>query len=105
VDKGHYLLITDAFDIHPLIWLSSILAYRDRYYPGVASLESHLLVDAHFSPGRIFHQKEEMVRQALDKLHNSGFITVETRLGLDQVRFKREITWISAIARYFEEGA
>jgi hypothetical protein len=105
VDKGQYLLIHDAFDIHPLVWLSSILAYRDRYYPGAASLETHLLVDAHFSPGRLFHQKDEIVRQALDKLHTSGLITVETRLGLDQVRFKREITWISAITRYFEDGA
>jgi len=104
IDKGQYTFIIDEFDIHPLVWLSSILAYRDRFYHGAASLETHLLVDAHFSPGRLFRQKEEVVRQALEKLHTQGLITVETRLGLDQVRFKREITWISAIVQYFEEG-
>jgi hypothetical protein len=104
VGTGRYLLISDEFDIPPLVWISSILAYRDRFYPGAASLETHLLIDGHFSPGHLFRQKEEVVRQALERLHNLGLITLETRLGLDQVRFKREITWISAIARYFEEA-
>jgi hypothetical protein len=104
IDTGHYAIITDEFDIPPLIWLSSILAYRDRFYPGAASLETQLIVDAHFSPGRLFRQKEERIRQVLDTLHSQGLITMETRLGLDQVRFKREGTWTSAIARYFEEG-
>jgi hypothetical protein len=104
VDTGRYAIITDEFDIPPLIWLSSILAYRDRFYPGAASLETPLIVDAHFSPGRLFRQKEERIRQVLDTLHSQELITMETRLGLDQVRFKREVTWISAIARYFEEG-
>ncbi len=104
VSTGKYAVITDEFAIPPLVWLSSILAYRDRFYPGAASLETHLLVDAHFSPGRLFRQKEEGIRHGLEKLHTQGLITVETRLGLDQVRFKREVTWISAIAKYFEEG-
>jgi len=104
IESGRYTIITDDFLISPFIWLASILAYRDRFYPGAATLETHLLVDAHFSPGRLFRQKEERVREALEKLHKLGLITMETRLGLDQVRFKREVTWISAIARYFEEG-
>jgi hypothetical protein len=104
VDTGRYVIITDEFDISPLIWLASILVYRDRFYPGAASLETQLLIDAHFSPGRLFRQKEERIREVLDRLHTLGLITVETRLGLDQVRFKREVTWISAIARYFEDG-
>lgn len=104
IDSGRYTIITDEFFISPFVWLASILAYRDRFYAGAPSLEVHLLVDAHLSPGRLFRQKEEVIRQALDSLHNLGLITIETRLGLDQVRFKRDITWVSAIARYFEEG-
>ncbi|MEI8131488.1 MAG: DUF4007 family protein [Leptolinea sp.] len=103
IHTGHYTVITDEFLIPLNIWLASILAYRDLYYPGAASLETRFLVDAHFSPGRLFRQKEEAVRRALDALHNQGLISVETRLGLDQVRFKNGITWLSAIARHFEE--
>ena len=53
------MIITDEFDIPPYVWLSSILAYRDRFYPGAASLETHLLIDADFSPGRLFRQKKK----------------------------------------------
>ena len=101
---GRYAVLTDEFPIPLLIWLASILVYRDRYYPNAATLETHLLVDAHFSPGRLFRQTEKTVRQVLDGLHNAGQLTVESHLGLDQVRFKNEITWLSALARYFEEG-
>jgi hypothetical protein len=103
VDLGKYLVLTDEFPIPSLIWLASILAYRDRYYPKAASLETHLLVDAHFSPGRLFRQNEAAVRRALDVLHNAGLLTIESRLGLDQVRFKREHTWLSALADYLQE--
>jgi hypothetical protein len=29
-------------------------------------------------------------------------LTVETRSGLDQVRFRREVTWLSALPTHFE---
>jgi len=45
-------------------------------------------------------QNEATVRRVLDELHNAGLLTVETRSGLDQVRFKREFTWLSAAARH-----
>jgi hypothetical protein len=106
IKKGHALYggYWNTANIPPLIWLASILVYRDRYYPGAVSLEIPLLVNSHYSPGRILRQEETFIRQALDELHNLGLLTSETRFGLDQVRFKRDVTWISAIARYFEES-
>lgn len=104
-DIGAYDAPRDAGMIPPLIWLACLLAYRDRYYPGAASLETPLIVDAHFSPGRILRQREAAVRRALDELHNAGLLAVETRSGLDQVRFRREVTWLWAVRRYFEEKA
>ena len=104
-EKGVYDVPKDTTAIPHLIWLACLLVYRDRYYPGAASLETPLIVDAHFSPGRILRQREAPVRRALDELHNAGLLAVETRSGLDQVRFRREITWLSAVRRYFEEKA
>jgi hypothetical protein len=86
--------------IPPLIWLSSLLVYRDQYYPGAPSLEIPLIVDGNFSPGRIFRQSQASVRKALDELHNAGLLSVEARSGLDQVRFKRDATWLSVAAQY-----
>jgi len=90
--------------IHPSIWLACILIYRDRYYPGAPSLEVPLVVDAHYSPGRLFRQSELATRRALDELHNAGLLTVETRSGLDQVRFKRNTTWLSVVADFLVGG-
>ena len=102
ISTGRYIMITDDFDIPALVWLASILAYRERYYSSAASLETHLLVDAHFSPGRLFRQNEAAVRRALDGLHNAGLLTVESHLGLDQVRFKSGLGWLGALARHLQ---
>lgn len=103
IDERKYIVISDEFPIPPSIWLASILAYRDRYYPGAATLETSLLVDANFSPGRLFRQGDKTVRRVLDRLHAQGMLTVERSLGLDQVRFKSEFTWLSAVARHLQE--
>jgi len=102
IEKGSYFGFKNTGVIPDLIWLSAILIYRDRYYTGAASLEIPLITKAHYSPGRILRQNEVSVRKALDALHNAGLLTVETRSGLDQVRFKREHTWISAAARHLQ---
>lgn len=99
---GVYESFWETGKIPPLIWLSVLLIYRDRYYPGVASLEVPLIVRGHFSPGRILRQNEAAVRRSLDEMHNNGMLTIETRSGLDQVRFKREITWLKAAAQYLQ---
>lgn len=102
IEKGSYVSYKNIGVIPELIWLSAILVYRDRYYSGVASLEIPLITRAHYSPGRILRQNEIGVRRALDSLHNAGLLTVETRSGLDQVRFKKEHTWISAAANHLQ---
>ena len=104
-DVGIYDVHSSTARIPPLIWLACVLVYRDRYYPGVPSLEVRLIADANYSPGRILRQKEIAARRALDELHDLDMLTVETRSGLDQVRFRREVTWLSALARHFEEQA
>jgi hypothetical protein len=104
-DTGFYQGSWDAAGMPLLVWLSVILAYRDRYYSGASALETPLIVRGHYSPGRILRQNEATLRRTLDELHNAGLLTVETRSGLDQVRFKREHTWLSAAARHLRREA
>ena len=99
-NKALYNSYWNTASIPAFIWQAVILAFRDRYYPGAASLEIPLLLNSHYSPGRILRQKEAQTRQALDALHNAGLLTVETRSGLDQVRFKREGSWLSAVRHH-----
>jgi hypothetical protein len=103
IEFGKYQAIFDMGNIPNLIWLSIMLIYRDRYYPGATTMEIPLVVNAHYSPGRILLQNEAIVRDALEELHNEGLLTIETRSGLDQIRFKRDINWFSAIKAYFGE--
>ena len=99
---GEYQIGWNTGVIPKWVWLSALLIFRDRYYPGASSLEIRLIAQSHYSPGRIFRVNESNVRKALDELHNADLLTVETRSGLDQVRFKREITWLSAITEYLQ---
>jgi len=102
-EVGTYDVFSNTAIIPPLIWLACLLVYRDRYYPGVPSLEVSFIVDGNFSPGRMLRQRESAVRRALDELHNADMLTVEARSGLDQVRFKRDVTWLGAVSRYLED--
>ncbi len=99
-ENKNYELISGNSSIPPLIWLSSLLIYRDRYYPEAPSLEVPLIIDANYCPGRIFRQNISSVRKTLDVCHNMGLLSVETRSGLDQIRFKHDVTWLSAAAQY-----
>lgn len=99
-ETGVYQAYSNTATLPPMVWLSILLVYRDRYYPGASSLEIPLIVRANYSPGRILRQKEVYIRQALDQLHNAGLITVEIRSGLDQIRFKRDATWLNVISRH-----
>jgi hypothetical protein len=101
IRKGHYAPNSNSVVIPSWIWLSILLLYRDRYYPGAKSLEIGLIINANFCPGRLFRLNENTIRNNLDLLHNKEILTVETRSGLDQVRFKDDHTWLSAISEYF----
>jgi len=102
IAKGHYSPNSNSVHVPSLVWYSTLLIYRDRYYSNAPSLETRLILNAPFSPGRILRQSEAAVRRGLDELHNAGLLTVETRSGLDQVRFKSSFTWLSAVAGYLQ---
>jgi hypothetical protein len=47
-------------------------------------------------------QREIYIRQALDELHEAGLLTIESKANLDQVRFKRDLTWLDAVREYYQ---
>jgi hypothetical protein len=101
-DHGTYTFIQDDYYIQELILLATIFVFRDRYFPGVATLEIPQIIMHDYSPGLIFRLKEFRIREGLDQLHKLNLITVETRLGLDQIRFKDDFSWLDAVNIHFE---
>ena len=89
--------------VPPLILLATSLIYRDRLWPGSSGIEIPTLIYADHSPGRIMRQSERTIRQALDELHETDRITIESQANLDQVRFRMKTTWLEAVQAYYQE--
>jgi hypothetical protein len=98
-----YAVARDVALVPPLILLATALVFRDRLWPGSSGIEIPTLVYADHSPGRIMRQRELTVRQALDELHDAGYLTIESKANLDQVRFRSGMTWLDAARAYYKE--
>lgn len=103
VQDNIYAVTRDVTLVPPLILLATALIYRDRLWPGSSGIEIPTLVYADHSPGRIMRQRELYLRQALDKVHETGRLTIESKANLDQVRFRTGMTWLDAVRAYYEE--
>lgn len=103
VEENVYAVTRDVTLVPPLILLATALIYRDRFWPGSSGIEIPTLVYADHSPGRIMRQRELYLRQALDELHEAGYLTIESKANLDQVRFRTGRTWLDAVRAYYEE--
>jgi len=98
-----YAVTRDVAPVPPLVLLATALVYRDRFQPGSSGVEIPTLVYADHSPGRIMRQSELRIRRALDELHEAGRLTIESKANLDQIRFRRGMTWLDAVRTYYQE--
>jgi hypothetical protein len=103
-EKNVYTVNRHVMPVPPTILLSTILVYRDRFSPGASSVEIPTLAHAGHSPGRLLRQSELNIRQTLNELHEAGWLTIEAKANLDQVRFRTGITWLDAARAYWEAG-
>jgi hypothetical protein len=85
------------------VFLAAVLLYRERYAPGAATLDIDVLAHSPNSPGRVFDLTERQVRDLLGAAQRPGGINVETRADLDQVRFPKDLGYLDAMRRYYEE--
>lgn len=103
VQDNVYAVTRDVAPVPPLVLLTTALVYRDRFQPGSSGVEIPTLVYADHSPGRIMRQSELRIRRALDELHEAGRLTIESKANLDQIRFRRGMTWLDAVRTYYQE--
>jgi len=100
--KSRKLSFCAAAPIHPLIFLSTMMVFRDRFHPGATALDVSEIVAGENSPGRLLFLNELDVRRHLDWLHEKGWVNIESRANLDQVRFRQDISWMKAALLYFK---
>ena len=93
----------DPEPVPPQVFCAAALSYRDRFAPKVVTLDVSLLAKAAISPGRVFGLTEGLVRDLLEEVKRLGYLYVETRADLDQVRFREDDDFLGVIRRYYEE--
>lgn len=89
--------------IPSLIFCACLLKFRETYYPEAVTLSISQITDSENSPGRVLGLSKRQVRDLLEEVKLSGFIFVESRADLDQVRFRDEINFLDVVGRYYEE--
>ena len=102
-DDSTYALTDSPAPVPPGAFLAILLLYRDRFQPGASGLEVPTICTADHSPGRLLHLSETRVRALLNELHEAGWLTIEAKANLDQVRFRPDQTWLEAMKAYYEE--
>ena len=93
----------DPKPVPPQVFCAAALSYRDRFAPRAVTLDVSLLAQAANSPGRVFGLTERQVRDLLEEVKRLGYLYVETRADLDQVRFREADDFLGVIRRYYEE--
>jgi hypothetical protein len=93
----------DPEPVPPQFFCAAALSYRDRFAPKAVTLDVSPLAKAANSPGRVFGLTERQVRDLLEEVKRLGYLYVETRADLDQVRFRDDLTFLDAVRRYYEE--
>jgi hypothetical protein len=89
--------------VSPRIFHAVVLTYRDRFAPEAILLDVPLLAAGPNSPGRVFNLTERAVRDLLLEIERLGYGYVETRAGLDQIRFRQGHAFLDVVREYYEE--
>lgn len=88
-------------EVPNLILLAAIKRYQDINYPGASSIAINEIATAQNSPGRIFFIDEYVFRQKLEELKNQGYIGIESRADLDQIRIRTDKNFEEIIEVYY----
>jgi hypothetical protein len=80
-----------------------VLMYRDRFEPRASVMNSTRLSGSPNTLGRVFNLGERQVRDLLEEIEQLGYVYVETRADLDQIRFRGEYDFLDVVSAYYED--
>lgn len=84
------------------IAFACVLLYKDRFQPRVATLDLSHLSEHLNTIGRVFNLTERQVRDLLEEVEDLGYVFVETRADLDQIRFRDQHDFLPVVLSHYE---
>ncbi|MHA1796398.1 MAG: DUF4007 family protein [Promethearchaeota archaeon] len=92
---------TNTTSLPDEVLLAAILLYKQRFHADEVALEIKALFQAENSPGRLFYLKEHKFREALERLRQNGYITIESFADLDQIKFSKTTDYLEQLKIYY----
>ena len=100
-EKDGQFKVNKNREIPDLILIAAIKKFQDINYPGASSIGIKEIATEKNSPGRIFLFDEYVFRKKLEELKNKGYIGIESRADLDQIRIKTDKTFEEILEEYY----
>jgi len=88
--------------VPPRIFCAGLVSYRERFAPRAVTIDVPILANEENSPGRVFDLTERQVRDLLEDVETLGYVFVETRADLDQVRFRDTYNFLAMVCQHYE---
>lgn len=88
--------------VPPHIVCAAILSFRDLFASRATTIDVSTLAREPNGPGRVFNFTERQVRDLLEEIESLGYLYVETRADLDQIRFRDDYDFLDAVSAYYK---
>ena len=90
-------------DIDDAVLLACIYQYREKFANGATALPIKDISSGNNGVARIFTIEEYSFRESLERMKNNGWISIESRGNLDQIRLKDGDNTIEMMRTYYRE--
>ena len=100
-DYDDKFLVNKNPDVDDAVLLACIYQFREKFFKGATALSIRELIDGQNGVARIFTIDEYSFREALERMKNNGWITIEARGNLDQIRLQDGDRTLEAMADYY----
>ena len=90
-------------NIDDAVLLACIYQYREKFANGATALPIKDISSGNNGVARIFTIEDYSFRESLERMKNNGWISIESRGNLDQIRLKDGDNTIEMMKTYYRE--
>ena len=90
-------------NVDDAVLLACIYQYREKFASGATALPIKDISSGNNGVARIFTIDDYSFREALERMKNNGWISIEARGNLDQIRLKDGDNTIEMMLKYYKE--
>lgn len=97
---GKYLVNRNP-DIDDAVLMACVYEYRSRFFAGATALPIRELISGENGVARVFTLEEYSFREALERMKNRGWMSIESRGNLDQIRLQDGDHTVEYMSEYY----